>query len=174
MNPIIFLDIDGVLIAYPEDSHGPQQFTPRCVIAFKSILTAVPNARVVLSSTWRLPRHVNRLHEQWIENGFPVSLAWDGTPDTREDPNVSPLYRRGLEIKAWLDANQDVSRWVVIDDERLAIESILDNDRCVFTDPRRGLTDEGAERAIQILCSTMVVPDPAHAPFTPSVNGLKS
>ena len=86
---IIFLDVDGVLIAYPEGEHTAPQFTPRCVEAFKSILAAVPRARVVLSSTWRLPQHINQLHAQWLENGFPESLAWDGTPDTRGNPQRS-------------------------------------------------------------------------------------
>jgi len=149
--PIIFLDIDGVLIAYPEGEHTPPQFTPRCVDAFKMILQAVPGVRVVLSSTWRLPRHINRLHEKWLEHGFPVSLAWDGTPDTRDDPSVSRLYQRGLEIKAWLDSHPEITRWVVIDDERMAIDPILGSERCVFTNPARGLTPEGAERAIEIL-----------------------
>ena len=151
MRAVIFLDVYGVLIAYPEGEHTPPQFTPRCVEAFKSILAAVPDAKVVFSTTWRLPRHVNRLHQQWTEQGFPESLAIDGTPDLREDPSVSRLYRRGLEIRAWLDAHPEVSRWVVIDDERLAIESILDNSRCVFTNPVRGLTPDDAERAIAVL-----------------------
>lgn len=154
MSPIIFLDIDGVLIAYPEGEHTPPQFTPRCVAAFKTILEAVLRIRVVLSSTWRLPQHVNQLHAQWLENGFPESLAWDGTPDTRGDPNVSRLHRRGLEIKAWLEAHPNVQRWVLLDDERMAIEPILGNDRCVFTNPARGLTAEDAERAIGILLGT--------------------
>lgn len=33
----------------------------------------------------------------------------------------------------------------------MAIEEILDNDRCVFTNPTCGLTDEDAEKAIGIL-----------------------
>lgn len=149
--PIIFLDIDGVLIAYPEGEHTAPQFTPRCVEAFRAILEAVPRARVVFSSTWRWPQHLDRLHEQWVGNGFPESLAIDATPDTRQDPAVSPLYRRGLEIKAWLDAHPDVGRWVVIDDERMAIETIVDPARCVFTNPDRGLTTGDAERAVGIL-----------------------
>ena len=66
MPPIIFLDVDGVLIAYPEGEHTPPQFTSRCVEAFKSILEGVPRVRVVLSSTWRLPQHVNQLHGQLL------------------------------------------------------------------------------------------------------------
>jgi HAD domain in Swiss Army Knife RNA repair proteins len=151
--PIIFLDIDGVLIAYPEGEHTPPVFTPRCVEAFKTILTAIPAAKVVFSSTWRLPAHVNRLHEQWARHGFPESLAIDGTPDLRGELDVSRLHRRGIEIQAWLDANPQISRWVVIDDEKPAIESILGCERCVFTNPARGLTEGDAERAGRILGS---------------------
>ena len=119
--------------------------------AFKSILEGVPRVRVILSSTWRLPQHVNQLHGQWLKNGFPVSLAWEATPDTRGEPEVSRFHRRGLEIKAWLEAHPDMHRWVVLDDERMAIEPILGSERCVFTNPARGLTAEDAERAIEIL-----------------------
>ena len=149
--PVIFLDIDGVLIAYPEGEHTPPKFTPRCVEAFRSILKAVPSARVVFSTTWRWPEHVNRLHEQWVDNGFPESLAIGGTPDTRQDPYVSPFYRRGLQIKLWLDSHPDVTNWVVLDDDRAATEPILRSDRCVFTNPARGLTTGDAERAVEIL-----------------------
>lgn len=38
MNPIIFLDIDGVLVPDVEDIHHHPQFHPRCVAALKSIL----------------------------------------------------------------------------------------------------------------------------------------
>jgi hypothetical protein len=94
---------------------------------------------------------VNRLHEQWLEHGFPLSLALDGTPDLSGDPNVSRLYRRGLEIKAWLEANPGAARWVVIDDERMGIEPIHGRARCVFTNPAHGLTADDAERAVGIL-----------------------
>ena len=148
--PIIFLDIDGVIVPDGDDPSNTI-FHPRCVEAFRSILAAAPRAKVVFSTTWRLPRHVNRLHAQWTEQGFPEHLAIDGTPDLRENPTVYRLYRRGLEIRAWLAAHPEVSRWVVIDDERFAIESILDPCRCVFTNPARGLTADEAERAIGIL-----------------------
>lgn len=148
---IVFLDIDGVYVPDGEDIHHNPQFHPRCLKALKSILTAVPNVRIVFSTTWRLPRHVNRLHSQWTEHGFSENLAIDATPDTRQYPSVSPLYRRGLEIKAWLDSHPEVQNWLVIDDEKLAIETVIDPGRCVFTNPARGLTMDDAERAVKIL-----------------------
>jgi len=151
MAPIIFLDIDGVLAPCGDDVPTYPVFVPRCVDALKSILAAVPSARVVFSSTWRLPAHVNRLHEQWLEHGFSLSVAIDGTPELRGAPDVPRLHRRGLEIQAWLDANLGVSRWVAIDDEGAAIKETLDCGRCVFTAPAHGLTADDAERAIGIL-----------------------
>jgi len=131
--------------------HTTPVFTPRCVAAFRMILAAVPSAKVVFSTTWRLPNYVNRLHEQWLAHGFPLSLAIDGTPDLRADPSVQRRQQRGLEIERLLEANPSATRWVVLDDDRMAIEEILDNDRCVFTNPARGLTDEDAEKAVAIL-----------------------
>lgn len=151
MRTIIFLDIDGVLIAYPEGGGGTSVFTPRCVAAFKSIVAAVPAARVVFATTWRLPRYVDQLHAQWLENGLPAGLAVDATPDLRFAEGVGRLHLRGYEIRRWLEANPDVSRWVVIDDERLAIEPVLGARRCVFTDPAHGLTEMNAAAAIGIL-----------------------
>ncbi len=80
-----------------------------------------------------------------------MSLAVDGTPNFRQDPSARRLHSRALEIQRWLEANPSVTRWVVIDDDRMAIEEILDNDRCVFTNPTRGLTTSNAETAIEIL-----------------------
>ncbi|NQX03075.1 hypothetical protein HQ447_20635 [bacterium] len=59
------------MIAYPEGEHTTPVFAPRCVAAFRMILAAVPSAKVVFSTTWRLPNYVNRLHEQWLAHGSP-------------------------------------------------------------------------------------------------------
>ena len=149
--PVIFLDIDGVLVPDGEGVPSCHQFLPRCVEALRSILTAVPRAKIVYATTWRLPLHVNRLHEQWTAHGFPEGLAIDGTPDLREETSVPRIYRRGHEIRAWLEAHPEVTRWVVVDDERLGIEPVLGNERCVFTNPDRGVTTGDAERAVEIL-----------------------
>ncbi len=139
------------MIAYPEGEPTTPVFTPRCVAAFRMILTAVPSAKVVFSTTWRLDRYVDRLHEQWLDHGFPLSLAIDGTPDLRQDPTVRRRHSRGLEIQRWLEASPGATRWVVLDDDRMAIEEVLNNDHCVFTNPARGLTVDDAARAIEIL-----------------------
>ena len=75
----------------------------------------------------------------------------DGTPDLRADPSVRRRHQRGLEIQRWMDVNPGTTRWVVIDDDRMAIEEVLDNGRRVFTDPTRGMTASDAEKAVAIL-----------------------
>ena len=44
----------------------------------------------------------------------------------------------------------DVTRWLVLDDDRAWIERVIGPVRCVFTDPRRGLTAENAERVVAL------------------------
>lgn len=151
MQPILFLDIDGVLIAYSKVDYSRPNFTPKCVEAFKAIVNAVPDVCIVLSSTWRLPQHINRLHELWVDHGLSESLIIDATPDSRNDPTISPLHRRGLEIKAWLDTNPNTIQWVVLDDDRYSIEPVLGTDRCVYTNSARGLNSDDAQNAIGIL-----------------------
>lgn len=148
--PAIFLDVDGVLIAHPEGAEHRAGFTPRCVEAFRTILDAIPSSRVVFSSTWRLPPHLNRLHAAWIDAALDPNLCLDGTPDLRETA-VPHLHRRGEEIKAWLRAHPEVQSWVILDDDQEAIKPVLGSRRCVFTDPARGLEFRDAERAIEIL-----------------------
>jgi hypothetical protein len=149
--PILFLDIDGVLIAFPDGEHTSPQFTPRCVDALKTVIAAVPRLQIVFSTTWRLDEHVNRLHSEWIASGLPIEIARDGTPDTRQDASVPRIHRRGREVQAWLEAHPDVTRWALIDDDRGAIEPVLPADRCVFTDPERGMEHRHAEALIAIL-----------------------
>lgn len=151
MPPILFLDIDGVLVPCGEGVPTYPVFHKRCVENLKMLLAEVPSTKVVFSSTWRLPNYVNRLHAQWGEHGFPAALAIDGTPDLRQDLSVRRRHQRGLEIRAWLEANPSATRWVVVDDERLAIEEVLDGERCVFTNPRIGLSTDDVEKAIRIL-----------------------
>lgn len=151
MPPILFLDIDGVLVPCGDGVPTYPVFDTRCVANLKMLLAGVPSAKVVFSTTWRLPNYVNRLHDQWREHGFPVALAIDGTPDLLQAPSVLRRHQRGLEIRAWLNAHPRTRHWVVVDDERFAIEEVLDSRRCVFTNPRIGLTADDVERAIRIL-----------------------
>jgi hypothetical protein len=149
--PILFLDIDGVLIAFPEGEPTAHQFTPRCVAELKTVIAALPGLRVVFSTSWRLGKHVNRLQDQWLANGLPVEITRDGTPELQPDPTVPRFHLRGRGIQAWLENHPEITRWAVIDDDRWAIEPILQADRCVFTDASRGMEEKHSRAIIDIL-----------------------
>lgn len=150
--PILFLDIDGVLIAYPEGDYAAYQFTAACVSVLREILDLCPTLRIVFSTTWRLAPNVHRLHAQWLEHGLDPNLCIDGTPDLRpaEGRPVLP-HLRGREIEAWLRAHPRIEHWIALDDDRVGIEPILGSARAVFTDPRTGLTRGDAARVRHLL-----------------------
>lgn len=79
--PVIFLDIDGVLVLDGKGVPSCHQFLPRCVDALRSILGAVLGARIVFATTWRLPLNVNRLHQH-----------------PRQRPSL-PHYRAGITVR---------------------------------------------------------------------------
>ena len=58
--PIVFLDFDGVL--HPEHCHESKHFS--CLPVFESVLSQVPDCKLVIASTWRLQIPVERLREK--------------------------------------------------------------------------------------------------------------
>ena len=58
--PILFLDFDGVL--HPEHCHESKHFS--CLPVFESVLSQVPDCKLVIASTWRLQIPVERLREK--------------------------------------------------------------------------------------------------------------
>jgi hypothetical protein len=54
---IIFLDIDGVLAPIPRP-FNQKDFKASCVMAFETVLQSVPDAKIVISSTWRIGKSI--------------------------------------------------------------------------------------------------------------------
>src|ERR1700735_399772 len=102
---IIFLDIDGVLNckSTPNPRKFPYVVDPKLIVQLKSLIEKT-DARVVLSSTWRLD-----------PVGLLAARYWDITIfDVCPD---SPGSARCREILAWLSSHSDVTRFIVVDDE---------------------------------------------------------
>ena len=113
---IIFLDVDGVLnsINTKDRLRGFIGIDEKCVKYLKDIIDAT-DAKIVLSSTWRLCRHgcedelyqylEKRLKEYNIE-------IMDWTP-------TSPVRYRGTEIQGWFKDNQDldIESFIILDDD---------------------------------------------------------
>lgn len=121
--PIIFLDVDGVLnhrsVFLPWK--GPDPLCDDAVRRFKGLMERT-EARVVLSSTWRLgaqpSRQVEKLrahgvldraHEDWRAADLPCQFVRGIIVD--DDP------RRGREIAEWLGRHPEVTRYAIVDDD---------------------------------------------------------
>jgi len=117
MKKIIFLDVDGVL-------NSKSTIPKRKIIEIdkihvdllNQIITAHPDVRFVLSSTWRKPSvkiHRN-IYELLKENGFIGQFIGE-----------TPIFfnrSRGMEIEAWLEDNLSKkelkeSKFVILDDD---------------------------------------------------------
>lgn len=141
VEPVIFLDIDGVLNRI---TTGPSKFEPGCVRAFNKILRAVPEAKVVLSSAWRHLIGSTFTQESFVymlyTHGLMVRGRFLGHTE-RETAEVTP---RSKQIYNWVEMN-GVDRFVAIDDLPLGMPEHYQ------TDAAEGLTMEDADAIIKML-----------------------
>ena len=149
---LIFLDVDGVLNSRQSCELASSQinesyvdylrksFDSKCVSNFISILEAVPNAEIVVSSTWRkFPDHIELLKKVFS----PYNIIGE-TPITKHG-------FRGLEIEMFLYENfRDYTvSMVILDDDSDFYDDQLKYH--VRTSTSRGLSKEDTGRAIAIL-----------------------
>jgi hypothetical protein len=159
---IIFLDFDGVLNHWPDFTVKARSKVPQkrghlvtcetgpinCerVERVDRIVRAT-EARVVVSSTWRIYHTVNDLDRLLGLAGL-TSRVLSRTPDLRG------VERRGGEINLWLATwagqhpQDPIDSFVILDDDS-DMEPHLD--RLVQTSMATGLLDEHADRAIDLL-----------------------
>ena len=162
---IIFLDIDGVLLPFPgaKRSTCGASFPDATLEALSKILEAVPEACLVLSSSWRVAESWRR---DIIDSVRIYGYAYGGPLQ-----NVKKFYsitnpdlhtERQHEIYDWLQThcqNDDnkIKAWVALDDVDLLDGRANARYRSVFeghvvmTDSHVGLTPSLAEMAIQLL-----------------------
>jgi hypothetical protein len=137
---VLFLDVDGVLNNYY--TGGRLTLCKRRVRRLHRVVSAT-GCDLVVSSTWRLH------HDGWGKLsrtlGYRGMTLADKTPDLVSRNSAAC---RGDEIAGWLGANA-VDCYAIVDDEG----DLLDWQRPyhVQTAPRAGLTDEDADRLIEIL-----------------------
>ena len=150
----IFLDIDGVLctervnLAYGKEMQGKRwhHWDEVGVRALHSAL-GVGDISLVISSTWRFPKHRDHLFEKLrlhhLESYLHSRMPW--TPDMMVDgPDRYAEYEkdsvRGLEINAWLGANPEYTDYRIIDDIPQFAQH--KEKKVIITDQANGLTDE--------------------------------
>jgi hypothetical protein len=170
---IIFLDIDGVLNSVqsvhmyyrqwleegkPEGCRSTDKWCPIAVSNLKMILEECPDAKIVISSTWRLgDGWCTDVKEYFGDYGLDYSRVIGKTPDISKIAvgKLKGEYRenghhRGHEIQQWLDENTvspegslltprfEISDFVIIDDDADMVH--LKEKYLYKTDNRHGLT----------------------------------
>jgi hypothetical protein len=127
---LIFLDIDGVLnwIGTEDRISGFIGLDPTRIAQFNKIIDAVPDAKIVVSSTWRKTGMFG-VYEDF--NGLKKLLADRGLRG--EIIGHTPIHfgrrGRGQEIREYLDEEfqvenpgQTVDSFVILDDDTTAME----------------------------------------------------
>lgn len=150
MKPILFLDIDGVLNEFGTQPEGGMLGIQRDKSdRLKRVLYTV-DCDIVLSSTWRIIGKNLAKVEKMLEEMY-VAPLYDLTP--RGGKTEGGIYigmSRGDEIKQWLKAHPDHTRFVVLDDDVYPDEFPDANQ--VHTDGWNGaLTEEKADELIRKL-----------------------
>jgi len=149
---VLFLDIDGVLNnsnTFQKRSEGgiiipPSEdpLEPSCLKELDRIIDAVPETRIVISSSWRIIRKLDQLKEIFQKANF---RNYEKIIDVT--PNMS--MHRGYEIQAWLDKNP-VELYAIVDDDN---DMLLHQQKYFVKTWFRhgGLTKECADKIIDVL-----------------------
>lgn len=152
---VLFLDIDGVLNFQSyiiQHANGGSSLSceivdPECV-ARVSTICAATDAKVVISSSWRILMEQDRLVAFLERNGFRGEVI-GYTPSISKNGRI-----RGDEIQAWLDHSvpegETVEAFVILDDDS-DMGKLLP--RLVKTSFEVGLRDEHVSKAIALLLS---------------------
>ncbi len=134
---VLFLDIDGVVNC--ETTRGRRQgrlaIEPRLATIVRGIVTAVPELKVVLSSSWREVPESRPALEKRVVPFFDITPLLDALDDVR-----------GYEIQAWIECNPGVSRYAILDDDDDFLPHQLPHFFRTMTDI--GITQELADRII--------------------------
>ena len=133
---IIFLDVDGVLNCKETINRydGFIGIDPFLVAIFNRIIFAT-DAKIVLSSTWRLGKFSRDEVRQRVMDFIDVTPELKGV--------------RGLEINTWLKDHPEVKKYAILDDEG----DFLTGQPLFQTTWEKGLTDEIANKVIKHLNS---------------------
>lgn len=162
---IIFLDFDGVINSFQSahfwhnkrdqskwenelysqwtgslKEYLAQEFCPIALSNVEELMRRVPDAKIVVSSTWRLGETVESLKKILA----PAKLVADAII------SVTPCLDtiRGEEIQAWITANPGVTEFVIIDDEA-DMGHLLP--MLVKTNVKNGFTYTDMEKAVKML-----------------------
>lgn len=161
---VIFLDFDGVLNSaasfvyetrlrkkHPQTTKKlppvNQTLCKICTSNFIEILDAAPDAKIVISSSWRELFTLDWLKKKLEEYGIDGTRVIDRTPSSFSGD-------RGREIESWMDDHPEVEKYVILDDNWIGPpyqDNDLSSTNFVKTTWPVGLTLDKTFEAIKIL-----------------------
>lgn len=127
---IIFLDIDGVVNVYPQgrDEFG-DIFHAHFIDNLKRIINET-GAKIVISSSWRMSG-LSEMKRMWEYRNLPgevidvtctcVDIVKKGICKFYDDVD------RGFEIQDWLDTHENITHYVILDDDKDFLSHQLNN-----------------------------------------------
>lgn len=135
---VIFLDIDGVLNSdkfYKSDSSKSDDLDRSAIEKLNQII-AQTNAKVVVSSTWRIMHTQDEIQMMLSRNGFQGEVI-----DTT-DNLIKKGMDRGDEIHQWIENHSNIESFVVIDDFNFPNFDKWFPWRFIQTDWKTGISEE--------------------------------
>ena len=158
MSKIIFLDFDGVITTLKSN----WAIDDKKVELVKEICD-ITGAKIVISSSWRrytLEATIEAITKQETVRGhkaFPYpDLIIDITSRMYgfKHGNRETHYGlcRGVEIKQWLQEHQDVTNYVILDDDSDML--LCQRNHFIKTHTLRGISKRDVKRAINVLTKT--------------------
>jgi hypothetical protein len=144
---IIFLDIDGCLAPIPRPFHQ-DLFKVDCVKYFESIFESVPDAKIVLSSTWRIGQSIKELRKHLGKCGLSCADRIIGKTVDYTETGEFLYLTRGQEISTWLMDQTNIESYVIIDDD---IDISPHQNRWVQPKHELGIQENDAIDCVRIL-----------------------
>lgn len=158
MMKVIFLDFDGVvnsqngdIVRLKDSGLSGGFYQPELIDNVNRVLEAVPEAKIVVSSTWRLGKTVEELQEVCDAMGLKGEVVG-------KTISLGTYSVRGNEILAFIKDNKDLlgyeysyyyKSYVIIDDDSDMLLPQAKN--FIQVDNEYGFTVVDAHRAISIL-----------------------
>lgn len=149
---VIFLDVDGVLRTDASDRYWSEVtgqpipksvfdrlFSSRSITILNEIIY-ITDAKVVITSTWRVQHTLEELIEKFKIRGFRGHII--------DKTNI--IGNRGEEIQEWLDTNS-VNKYVVIDDSVKDILLHINPKRVIKIESNVGLNESHFDSITDLL-----------------------
>jgi len=153
---VIFLDIDGVLVTRNSIKYQHINFPDESALMFsrKAVrnlnkLIKITNAKIVISSTWRLLHSLDKLRKIFNEQNIIGEII---STTSIERVTLEEDIPRGKKIADWLEQHNNIEQYVIIDDDVQADCIQFHPNNCVETSYKRGFAPEACfNEALAIL-----------------------